>query len=118
MTQKQANKFLTYYSHCQFLYDFIENDWEKSSGNVRKVKLLTNQLKKELEKCIDHIFVSKEVEGVDMGSVLDQFVNASSTMGQLFNVGLMMDTIEEDKRLELNTRLNNLLAEYNIKLDD
>lgn len=118
MTQTQANKFLTYYSHCQFLYDFIENDWEKSSGNVRKVKLLTNQLKNELEKNIDHIFASKGVEGVDMGSVLDQFVNASATMGQLFNVGLMMDTIQEDKRLELNDRLNKLLAEYDITLND
>lgn len=118
MTTHQANKFLTYYSHCQFLYDFIENDWERSSGNVRKVKLLTNQLKKELEKNIDHIFASKESEGVDMGNVLDQFVNASITMGHLFNVGLMMDTIEEDKRIELNDKMNALLKEYNIKLDD
>lgn len=117
MTQTQANKFLTYYSLCQHIYDFIESDWERSSGNVRKVKLLTNQLKGELEKNIDHIFGAKEAEGVDMGNVLEQFVNASAVMGKLFQVGLVMDTMPEEKRLELNDKMNSLFEEYNIELN-
>lgn len=117
MTQSQANKFLVYYSHCQFLYDFIESDWERSSGNVRKVKLLTNQLKSELEKNINHIFGAKEAEGVDMGNVLDQFVNASAVMGKLFQVGLIMDTMTEESRLELNDKMNKLFEDYNINLN-
>ena len=84
MTQSQANKFLTYYSHCQFLYDFIEEDWERSSGNVRKVKLLTNQLKSELEKNVDHIFKSQNGERVDMEKVVEPFVNASGIMNYFF----------------------------------
>jgi hypothetical protein len=116
MTQSQANKFLTYYSHCQFLYDFIEEDWERSSGNVRKVKLLTNQLKNELEKNVDHIFKSQNSEGVDMQNVVEQFVNASGIMKFFFELGLQMDTMEEDKKLELNNRVNSLMEEYGLDL--
>lgn len=116
MTHKQANKFLLYYSHCQFLYDFIEEDWERSSGNVRKVKLLTNQLKNELEKNVDHIFKSQNSEGVDMQNVVEQFVNASGIMKFFFELGLQMDTMEEDKKLELNNRVNNLMEEYGLDL--
>lgn len=116
MTKSQANKFLTYYSHCQFLYDFIEEDWERSSGNVRKVKLLTNQLKSELEKNVDHIFKSQNGEGVDMENVVEQFVNASGIMKFFFELGLQMDTMEEDKKLELNNRVNNLMEEYGLDL--
>jgi hypothetical protein len=116
MTHNQANKFLLYYSHCQFLYDFIEEDWERSSGNVRKVKLLTNQLKSELEKNVDHIFKSQNGEGVDMENVVEQFVNASGIMKFFFELGLQMDTMEEDKKLELNNRVNTLMEEYGLDL--
>jgi len=116
MTHKKANKFLLYYSHCQFLYDFIEEDWERSSGNVRKVKLLTNQLKNELEKNVDHIFKSQNSEGVDMQNVVEQFVNASGIMKFFFELGLQMDTMEEDKKLELNNRVNSLMEEYGLDL--
>lgn len=116
MTHKQANKFLLYYSHCQFLYDFIEEDWERSSGNVRRVKLLTNQLKGELEKNVDHIFNSQNSEGTDMQNVLEQFVNASGIMKFFFELGLQMDTMEECKKLELNNRVNLLMEEYGLDL--
>jgi hypothetical protein len=98
--------------------DFIEDRWSNSSHNVKKVKYLTNQLKGELEKSINHIFETKENGGVDMNNVLDQFINASFVMEKLFSIGLEMDLIDEDKRLELNERLNQLLAEYDIKLND
>jgi hypothetical protein len=118
MTQKESHKFLTYYSLCNFMTDFIEDRWSNSSTNVKKVKYLTNQLKGELEKSINHIFEQKENGGVDMNNVLDQFVNASFVMEFFFNVGLEMDLMEEDKKIELNDRMNKLLQEYNIDLNN
>lgn len=96
--------------------DFIEDKWANSSANVKKVKYLTNQLKGELEKSINHIFESKENGGVNMENVLEQFVNASFVMEFFFNIGLEMDLLEEDKKVELNDRMNALLLEYNINL--
>jgi uncharacterized protein YicC (UPF0701 family) len=117
MTQKESHDYLTYYSLCNLMADFIDEKWANKSQNVRKVKLLTNQLKGELEKSIDHIFQSKDSEGVNMESVLDQFVNASQIMVFFFNVGLQMDEIDEDKKVELNDKLNELLLNYNINLN-
>jgi hypothetical protein len=117
MTQKESHDYLTYYSLCNLMVDFIDEKWANKSQNVRKVKLLTNQLKVELEKSIDHIFQSKDSEGVNMESVLDQFVNASQIMVFFFNVGLQMDEIDEDKKVELNDKLNELLLNYNINLN-
>jgi len=73
MTTAEANKYLTFYSMCNFMTDFIEDKWVRSNGNIKKVKYLTNQLKPELEKSINHIFQAKETEGVHMSNVLDQF---------------------------------------------
>ena len=117
MTTKESHKFLTYYSLCNFMTDFIEDRWTNSSNNVKKVKYLTNQLKGELEKSINHIFESKENGGVSMENVLDQFVNASYVMEFFFNVGLEMDLMEEEKKNELNDKMNILLKEYNIDLN-
>lgn len=116
MTQQQSHDYLTYYSLCNFMADFIDDRWARNSNNVRKVKLLTNQLKGELEKSIDHVFESKNSEGIDMGNVLDQFVNASDVMHFFFKVGLQMDEMEEDKKVELNDKINQLLLDYNINL--
>jgi hypothetical protein len=116
MTQKQSHDYLTYYSLCNFMADFIDDRWARNSNNVRKVKLLSNQLKLELEKSIDHVFESKNSEGIDMGNVLDQFVNASDVMHFFFKVGLQMDEMEEDKKMELNDKINQLLLDYNINL--
>lgn len=116
MTTQESHKFLTYYSLCNFMTDFIEDRWSNSSTNVKKVKYLTNQLKGELEKSINHIFQSKDNGGVNMDNVLDQFVNASFVMEFFFNVGLEMDLMEEDKKVELNNKMNALLKEYNIDL--
>ena len=116
MTQQQSHDYLTYYSLCNFMADFIDDRWARNSNNVRKVKLLTNQLKGELEKSIDHVFESKNSEGIDMGNVLDQFVNASQVMSFFFQIGLQMDEMEEDKKIELNDKINNLLLDYNINL--
>ena len=116
MTQKQSHDYLTYYSLCNFMADFIDDRWARNSNNVRKVKLLSNQLKGELEKSIDHVFESKNSKGIDMGNVLDQFVNASDVMHFFFKVGLQMDEMEEDKKMELNDKINQLLLDYNINL--
>lgn len=118
MTNSESHKLLTFYSICNFLADFIEDRWCKSSLNVRKTKQLSNQLRLELEKSINHIFASKEAEGVDMSNVLDQFVNASIIMEKLFFVGLEMDLMTTEKKEELNDRMNNLLLEYNIQLNE
>lgn len=99
------------------MVDFIDERWAKNSNNVRKVKLLTNQLKVELEKSIDHVFESKNSEGIDMGNVLDQFVNASAIMGHLFKVGLQMDEMDDVNKHELNKKINDLLSEYNININ-
>jgi hypothetical protein len=96
--------------------DFVDEKWVHSSYNVRKVKLLTNQLKQELEKSVDHVFTNKNTDGVDMSNVLDQFVNASYVMQFFFRIGLYMDEMPYDKKHELNSRINDLLKEYNIDL--
>ena len=116
MTQEQSHNYLTYYSLCNFMVDFIDERWAKNSNNVRKVKLLTNQLKGELEKSIDHVFDSKNSEGVDMGNVLDQFVNASQVMHFFFKIGLQLDEMEEEQKMKLNQEINDLLLSYNINL--
>lgn len=97
--------------------DFIDDKWVHSSTNVRKVKLLTNQLKAELEKSVDHVFTNKNTDGVDMGNVLEQFVNAANVMHKLFRVGLYMDEMPHDMKHELNQRINDLLKEYNVDLN-
>jgi hypothetical protein len=116
MTQEQSHNYLTYYSLCNFMVDFIDERWAKNSNNVRKVKLLTNQLKGELEKSIDHVFESKNSDGIDMGNVLDQFVNASQVMHFFFKIGLQLDEMEEEQKMKLNQEINDLLLSYNINL--
>lgn len=116
MTQKESHDYLTYYSLANFMADFIDERWAKNSNNVRKVKLLTNQLKGELEKSIDHVFESKNSEGIDMGNVLDQFVNASQVMHFFFKIGLQLDEMEEEQKMKLNQEINDLLLSYNINL--
>lgn len=116
MTQKESHDYLTFYSLCNFMADFIDERWAKNSNNVRKVKLLTNQLKGELEKSIDHVFESKNSEGIDMGNVLDQFVNASQVMHFFFKIGLQLDEMEEEQKMKLNQEINDLLLSYNINL--
>jgi hypothetical protein len=116
MTKKESHDYLEYYSLCNYMVDLIDEKWAKSSYNVRKVKLLTNQLKQELEKSVDHVFTNKNTDGVDMSNVLDQFVNASYVMQFFFRIGLFMDEMPHDRKHELNTRINDLLKEYNIDL--
>jgi len=118
MTTAEANQYLTYYSMCNFMTDFIEDKWVRSNGNIKKVKYLTNQLRPELEKSINHIFQAKETEGVQMSNVLDQFVQASYVMEHLFKIGLEMDNLKDSKKDELSQRINDLLSEYGIKLND
>ena len=96
--------------------DFIDDKWVHSSTNVRKVKLLTNQLKVELEKSVDHVFTNKNTDGVDMGNVLEQFVNAANVMHFFFKIGLFLDELPHNQKMELNKRINDLLLEYNIDL--
>jgi hypothetical protein len=99
------------------MQDFIEDKWAKNSGNIRKVKLLSNQLKWELEKSVDHVFENKETQGVDMANVLDQFVQASYIMEYFFKVGLHMDELHDDQKDKLNKEMNELLAQYGINLN-
>ena len=117
MTQQESHNYLTYYSLCNFMQDFIEDKWANNSNNVRKVKLLSNQLKGELEKSVDHVFQNKNTEGVDMGNVLEQFVQASYIMEYFFKVGLQMDELSDDKKTQLNKEMNELLALYDINLN-
>ena len=117
MTQQESHNYLTYYSLCNFMQDFIEDKWANSSNNVRKVKLLSNQLKGELEKSVDHVFQNKNTEGVDMGNVLEQFVQASYIMEYFFKVGLQMDELSDDRKDQLNKEMNELLALYDINLN-
>lgn len=117
MTQQESHDYLTYFSLCNFMQDFIEDKWANSSNNVRKVKLLSNQLKGELEKSVDHVFQNKNTEGVDMGNVLEQFVQASYIMEYFFKVGLQMDELSDDKKNQLNKEMNELLALYDINLN-
>lgn len=117
MTREQSHDYLTYYSLCNFMQDFIEDKWAKNSSNVRKVRFLSNQLKNELEKSVDHVFTNKDTEGVDMGNVLEQFVQASYIMEYFFKVGLQMDELSDDRKDQLNVDMNELLAKYGINLN-
>ena len=117
MTQQESHNYLTFYSLCNFMQDFIEDKWATNSNNVKKVKLLSNQLKGELEKSVDHVFTNKDTEGVDMGNVLEQFVQASYIMEYFFKVGLRMDELSDNKKDQLNNEMNELLALYDINLN-
>ena len=117
MTQQESHNYLTFYSLCNFMQDFIEDKWARNSNNVKKVKLLSNQLKGELEKSVDHVFTNKDTQGVDMGNVLEQFVQASYIMEYFFKVGLRMDELSDDKKDQLNKEMNELLALYDINLN-
>ncbi len=117
MTTKESHNYLTFYSLCNFMQDFIEDKWARNSSNVRKVKLLSNQLKGELEKSVDHVFTNKDTEGVDMGNVLEQFVQASYIMEFFFKVGLHLDELQADQKDKLNKEMNELLAQYGINLN-
>lgn len=117
MTTQESHNYLTFYSLCNFMQDFIEDKWARNSSNVRKVKLLSNQIKGELEKSVDHVFTNKNTEGVDMGNVLEQFVQASYIMEFFFKVGLHMDELQADQKDKLNKEMNELLAQYGINLN-
>lgn len=99
-----------YYATCNLLADFLHEEWEGNTLNVRKVKLLSNQLRNELEKSVDVLF-DKSVD-MDFGKVADQFINATEAMHQFFLLGLLMDELEEDVKKEMNKEINDVIKKY------
>lgn len=116
LVHKDAHTLVKYYALCNLMVDIIDEKWTRSSLNIHKVKLLTNQLKSELEKSINRIFNGSYDDKTDIGQVLDQFVNASTIMDTLFELGLIMDEMEDDKKDKFNQELNDLLKKYGVEI--
>lgn len=112
MTNKNPNLYEAtfYYALCNLLADFLHDKWQGHTMNVRKVKLLSNQLRTELEKSVDVLF-DKSMD-MDFGAIADQFINATNTMEDFFILGLLMDEIEDDKKVEMNKKINEIILHY------
>ena len=99
-----------FYSLCNLMADFYYEKWEYNSLNVRKVKYLSKQLKDELERSIDVLF-DKRIDA-DFGPVAEQFVNATQLMENFFKLGLEMEELEDEKKTEMNDKLNEIINQY------
>lgn len=100
-----------YYALCNLMADFMYEKWNGHTLNVRKVKLLSNQLKSELEKSVDVLF-NKSVDDVDFAKVGDQFINATQIMEDFFIMGLKMDELPENDKQEMNDKINAIIKTY------
>lgn len=99
-----------FYSLCNLMADYHYGTWRNNQINVRKIKMLSNQLAKELEKPIDVLFKTSGRD--DFTDVADQFINATESMEKFFKLGLKMDELDDPIKNELMDKLNAIIKEY------
>ncbi len=105
---------ITYFSLCCHLRDFIEANVEKSRYNYNKVKMLTNQVAKELEKSIDIIFEVQGVSVEDKHAMIDEFMRGTVQMEKFFRIGLQMQDLTLEQASELSEKVEKIYKEYGI----
>jgi hypothetical protein len=111
---EQRYNMITYFSLCCHMRDFIEANVEKKRFNYNKVKMLTNQLAKELEKSIDIIFNVQGIENDDKTAMLDEFMRGTAQMETFFRIGLKMQDLSHEDQVALSEKIEKIHAEYGI----
>jgi hypothetical protein len=112
---KEVQKMITYFSLCAHLRDYIEENISTSKFNFNKVKMITNQLAKELEKSIDIVFDAKEFSEEDKADMLDNFVKSTRFMEYYFRKGLQVQSIDPLLVEEISEKINEIFKEYGIQ---
>jgi hypothetical protein len=98
---------------CQALIHIIEDDWKGNPANRQKIKQITNQQLKELEKVIEILLPKGDYSEQGM-KITEQFVDAAESMVRFYKIGVAMSRLSDEKREELNTQLSALLKSYEI----
>jgi len=111
---KEIQNMVTYFTLCSHLRDYIEENVSSSKFNFNKVKMITNQLARELEKSIDIVFDAKEFSEEDKADMLDNFVNSTRFMEYYFRKGLQLQHIEPTLVSELSDKINEIFKDYGI----
>ena len=112
---KQIQNMVTYFTLCSHLRDYIEENVSKSKFNYNKVKMLTNQLSKELEKGIDIVFDAKEFSEMDKTNMLDNFIKGTRFMEYYFKKGLQVQKIDPVLIEEMSDKINQIFLQYGIQ---
>lgn len=112
---KQIRDRVTYFVLCCHLRDFIDENVNESKFNFQKVKMLTNQLSKELEKSVDVVFNAEGFSDDDKNDMLHNFVSATMQMDKFFKVSLALNEIDEAKQIEFSSKIEQLVKEYGIE---
>lgn len=113
MTQEDKDKALTYFTMCQALIHIIEDDWRGNEANKQRVKSITNQQLKELEKVIEILLPRGDYTEQGM-KVTEQFTEAAEAMLQFYKIGIQMARLDDTKKETLATQLRILLQSYGI----
>ena len=112
---KQVRNMVTYFTLCSHLRDYIEENVSPAKFNYNKVKMLTNQLSRELEKSIDIVFDTKSFSEEDKTDMLDNFVRGTRFMEYYFKKGLQLQKIEPVLIEEMSDKINQIFLEYGIR---
>ena len=113
--EKQIHNMVTYFTLCSHLRDYIEENVSTAKFNYNKVKMLTNQLSKELEKSVDIVFDAKEFSEEDKNDMLDNFVNSTRFMEYYFRKGLQLQSVDPILVEEMSDKINQIFEQYGIK---
>lgn len=112
---KEIQNMVTYFTLCSHLRDYIEENVSTSKFNFNKVKMITNQLSKELEKSIDIVFDAKEFSEDDKADMLDNFVNSTRFMEYYFKKGLQVQSIDPVLIEEMSDKINQIFLQYGLQ---
>ncbi len=111
---KEIQNMVTYFTLCSHLRDYIEENVSTAKFNYNKVKMLTNQLSKELEKSVDIVFDAKEFSEEDKNDMLDNFVNATRMMEYFFKKGLLMQKVDPTLIEGMSDKINQIFLDHGI----
>lgn len=115
MTQEDKDKALTYFTMCQALIHIIEDDWKGNPANKQRVKSITNQQLKELEKVVEILLPRGDYSEEGM-RVTEQFVEAAEAMLYFYRLGVKLSRIDDIRREGLTVQMNILLKSYGINV--
>lgn len=113
MTQEDKDKALTYFTMCQALIHIIEDEWKGNPANRQKIKQITKQQLKELEKVIEILLPRGDYSEQGM-KVTEQFIEAAEAMIRFYKIGVGMSRLKNSRRELMNIQLTALLQSYGI----
>lgn len=113
LTDAEMRDMICYYAKCQSLLNFIDEKVVATNFYFQKIKQYSKLLVTEIEKQ-GHILMCAGGEDND-NSVLDQFVNASISADNLFDIALKLEKLDEPKKIECATEISQIFKEYGIE---